>query len=262
MNKYDLFDGGKHSQAWEYSNHRTDIDPSAGHCHAWCGAAIYETQPTTARNVGGVNFSIKDQKALLTECYYNDVGNLEFKYNSPGPGLLWYTLNNEIRGDNPSQGNGPQSFVINIYPGTDQVWNYPVVGYCLEYTMDGITRKANGSITLSLSDCASSSFASDIQLHTRSDVHYHFRNVYIDMQGKPYNGEWSEGCYCNGTYFTVCYPRAIWRPKKPDNIGQYCANPELNKNKVNYILTGKWPVKFKGSIITSILNKFLLNPNR
>jgi hypothetical protein len=242
MNKYDLFDVGKHSQTWEYNNHRGNNDVSAGHCHGWCGAAIYEPQPKVARDAGGANFSIKDQKGLLSECYYNGVlpGNWDFKEDWPTPGAVWLRLRNEIKGDAPNQNSGPMSFIINAYPGTAQVWNYPIYGYQVDYTLDA-NLKATGTIFIYFSSDAFPSYASDSSLHSGS-ASYHFKNVIVSITGKPsISGEWDQGCTFGNSWFPICQPRAIWRPKRPLNYTQYCANPELDQNKINFIMKGWTP---------------------
>lgn len=72
LGKYDQFaqvrDGfASSAAAWERANHRSHGVWWEGHCNGWAASSLLERQPTTTRVVGGVSFSVSDQKGILAE---------------------------------------------------------------------------------------------------------------------------------------------------------------------------------------------------
>ena len=110
MARYDAYDipSGESAQEWEASpyNHGDfpDVLPYHGHCHAWSAAAIWEPQPDFSETHSGVEFRIRDKKALITELYTRarEEDNIQFREEYPSPGTLWRILRQEIGGINPT----------------------------------------------------------------------------------------------------------------------------------------------------------------
>ena len=132
MDRYDAVSGAN-SQDWEYYYHGPGGNPDAegwwGHCHAWSGAACWERQPISSKDVGGVPFRVRDLKGLLVEMYFTcaDGTKYELYSSKPSPGLFMLYLKSEIGNYNSMHGES-MGFVGELYYGSE-VWNYPVYKY-------------------------------------------------------------------------------------------------------------------------------------
>lgn len=125
------------AQAWEADPRNGHYDPHgpawAGHCNGWSAAAILAPEPREPRMVGGVTFSVADQKALLSEQYmdcYNEFYGVRRDNNFPismdiRPDLFHRLLVKNIKGKS-------RSMVADI-TFSSAVWNYPIVGYESEW---------------------------------------------------------------------------------------------------------------------------------
>lgn len=139
--KYDAVRGGKTTaQGWELRYHGT-LDPKVqgwwGHCNGWSAASVLFDEPRQPVKVNGINFSIADVKALLSEVgmevsadFFGERVDWGRDYNSPKfwdvvPNQFFLVLTNYM-------GKFKQSVLIDRYTG-DQVWNQPVAGYRFEY---------------------------------------------------------------------------------------------------------------------------------
>lgn len=228
MARYDAFDVGAKSQAWEYQHHGPPQNPEPwwGHCHAWSGAACWEKQPTTEKTLNGVTFRIRDQKGLLIEMYHKCADGIYYEIfaNDPSPGLFWRYLRNELRGDNAIHGHG-MGFAAELYYGAS-VWNYPVYKYEVTYSD---TPPYSGTMKIWVASDGQPSYADSTALNSRLFT-YQFEGVKGDGSAPVDSGTWLG----SGPYHR---PDAIWRPYPPDAWLQYVENSELDEVHLKVILS-------------------------
>jgi len=228
MNRYDVI-AGTAAQWWEYTYHGPPQNPAPwwGHCHAWAAAACWEPQPIAERIVNGMPFRIRDRKGLLVESYHTcaDGTKYELYVNDPSPGLFWRYLRFEVRGDNPMHGK-KMGFVGELYYGPEEVWNYPIYNYQINYTASA---PHSGTITLWVADDGQPLFADDPTIYLKV-FQYQFSGVYGDGGGNPMDsGVW----HGSGPYHR---PDSIWRPYWANTWLKYTANPYLSAPYLKAIL--------------------------
>ncbi|MEW6055208.1 MAG: hypothetical protein AB1540_01225 [Bdellovibrionota bacterium] len=134
--KHDLARGTGGSQSWEVSNHGQGLAGVAdwwGHCNGWAAAALLMPEPKGPKTINGVEFSISDRKALLSEVFMEVTGDfLGNRVNNPGdtssgafrdivPAQFYLMLTNVI-------GLQRRAFIMDRFTGVE-VWNHPVVAY-------------------------------------------------------------------------------------------------------------------------------------
>ena len=218
--RYDAYAGSK-SQAWEYAQHGpAPNQPNwEGHCHAWCGASIWEAMPVASRVCGGVEFRPRDLAALMTEAYFNDATSLEISVFRPSPGLLWRYLHQEILGVNPMHGHA-MAIIGNLTTHLGEVWNFPIFRYAVNYTQDG-AGTCSGTITLEYADDGNPALADALGLSSQSVV-YAFTGVTLDATGIALDsGNWAGND-------PLQYPTSLWRPYYSNTWTNYVVNPELD----------------------------------
>ena len=139
--KYDAARGGTtHAQEWEIANHGSKVPKLEGwwgHCNGWCAASALYPEPNKPVKVNGIEFSIADQKALLSEAgmsanadffgdrvdYGSDFGTS--KWFDTVPDQYFLVLTNYI-------GKLNMGVLIDRYTA-EQVWNQPLQGYEIQY---------------------------------------------------------------------------------------------------------------------------------
>jgi hypothetical protein len=97
----------------------------AGHCNGWAAAALLEPEPTEARVVNGISFSVADLKGLLTAYHFAD-------------SALW-AAGSEEQDVTPAEfhklitswmGGQRKGMVFTFRPGAaEEVWSYPAFKY-------------------------------------------------------------------------------------------------------------------------------------
>jgi len=217
-----------YARDWEYENHGPPQNPEGwwGHCHAWCGAAIWEPQPTKSRFVSGVEFRIRDRKGLLVESYNTcaDGSSYEIYEELPSPGLFWRYLRDEIKGVDPIHGS-KRALIGELYYG-EEIWNYPIYKYKVKYTGKQVV---SGTITVYVGDDGDPYYADSKKLFSKIFV-YQFQDVYLDSSKNPLDsGVWLG----SGPYHR---PDSIWRPYYADYYTTYVENPELDEDFLFAIL--------------------------
>lgn len=124
---------GKKNMAtkWEKDYHST-WKSWHGHCNGWSSASIMEKEPVKSLKYKDLEFSVSDQKGLLTESYmvtrYHFFGT---RYNGRGddyddiyPHVFHYLLMENLQ---------KKGIPIVIDASADEaVWNYPVYAYKME----------------------------------------------------------------------------------------------------------------------------------
>ena len=244
MWQYDHYDSGAQSQAWEKNNHGPyQGQPDwAGHCHAWSGAACWEPQPTTSRTLNGVEFWVRDLKGLLCEMYFNCANGTTYEIyeDQPTPGKFWQLLRNEIGGVNPINGQA-MAFIGELYYG-DQIWNYPIYYYSVDYS----GYPFSGTMTIHVASDASPAYADSTKLYYKTYT-YHFLGVYLDSSNEPTDsGTWTD----TGS---ASRPETIWRPYYADTWTKYVANTGLDALHLSNILTPPPPAKSLGGVLKLLL---------
>jgi len=230
MARYDAYDAGAAAQDWEYQHHGPPLNPAAwwGHCHAWAAAACWEEQPVEEKVLNGVTFRVRDQKGLLTEMYHHSADGLyyELYVGLPSPGLFWRYLREEVRGDNALHGHGMP--IIGELAYGPEVWNYPIYKYHVEFS-ESVPH--SGTITIWTADDGDPKYADSITLHAGTFT-YQFKGVRGDGINPIDSGRWVG----SGSYHR---PDAIWRPYPALTWTQYAANPEIDEEHINMILSEK-----------------------
>ena len=228
MDRYDQYDSGASAQSWEYNNHGPPQNPASwwGHCHAWAGAACWETQPDASRILGGITFRVRDRKGVLIEAYHNCASGwyYDFIESKPSPGLLWRWLRFEIAGWNPMHGR-PVPFVGELYYGPDEVWNYTVYKYLVDYTWNGSSY--DGTIKIYYTLDGDPSYADDTTRWYTTKT-YTFTGVSVS-DGQPVDSGSYSG---SGPYHR---PDVLWRPIFPGRWTYYAVNPYLDDDHVGRI---------------------------
>ena len=234
MQNYDSYftPGRTPAWSWEYSNHRTTDSAKWwwGHCDGWGCASIMEpTKPLTPSGP----FQGAEQEGLFAECWntfnhallYPSGGNVNDNVPMP-PGGFWKMLRDNIRGDNTGGRHRPIGFDLYSCPasphGNDQVWNYPVFAYTVNYAASDANVYA-GTMTIRLEDDNATPTAS---AHTSTSVTYGFRDVVITSGVvDPNSGTWTSSSWtddANGDgHAEYVYPDVAWYPSSPVGENPY-----------------------------------------
>ena len=138
--KYDAARGNRtNAQAWEMKHHGAatpKVESWWGHCNGWVVVASLFPEPREAVRVNGIEFSVGDIKALLTEAgmmatadFFGERTDVDDpnspKYHDTVPNQYFLVLTNYM-----GKLKGP--VLIDRYTGS-QVWNQPLAGYRFEY---------------------------------------------------------------------------------------------------------------------------------
>ena len=233
MDRYDAVSGAN-SQDWEYYYHGPGGNPDAegwwGHCHAWSGAACWERQPISSKDVGGVPFRVRDLKGLLVEMYFTcaDGTKYELYSSKPSPGLFMLYLKSEIGNYNSMHGES-MGFVGELYYGSE-VWNYPVYKY--NWHGEGnATSGYSGYVEIWAGNDGDPAFADMTSLNDSDAAYfkYYWSGVYFNDGIPSDSGTW-EG---SGPHHR---PDAIWRPYYADTWTTYVENSQLSDQYLAAIL--------------------------
>jgi len=139
--KYDAARGGfPKAQEWEIANHGATVPGVQGwwgHCNGWCVASTLFPEPREPVTVNGIEFSVADQKALLTEAgmesssdffgsRVDDVNQMRTpRVEDVVPAQFFLILTNYL---------GKKGLpVLMDRHTTYEVWNQPIAGYSFEY---------------------------------------------------------------------------------------------------------------------------------
>jgi hypothetical protein len=138
---YDAAHCGKtHAQDWEVKNHGDGVKNAEGwwgHCNGWSTAAALFPEPREGVKVNGINFSVADIKAVLTEASMlssidffgtrmeKNMGTDSLEYSDIVPDMYFLVLTNFM-------GKLKQGVLLDQDTGP-AVWNQPIAGYRFEY---------------------------------------------------------------------------------------------------------------------------------
>lgn len=141
--KYDMFVTkltGKNPNSYEWEanpkngHYYKDAEDWAGHCNGWAAASIMEPEPKKQKTLEGINFTIGDQKGLLTELwmdcrslFYGKRKNDNFPISLDiAPNIFHRLLVENIK-------RKKRGIVADISNGK-AVWNFPIYGYQMNWT--------------------------------------------------------------------------------------------------------------------------------
>ena len=132
----DVSSGYLSAAAWERSRHGPGLGVVAGwwgHCDGWAAASMMAPEPREPRQINGVTFEVRDQKALLSEAWLefssDFIGERVQEAGDTSSAAFWdvvpaqfhLILSNIVA----KQGRG---LIFDRYTG-DQVWNQPLVAF-------------------------------------------------------------------------------------------------------------------------------------
>jgi hypothetical protein len=118
------------------------------------------------------------------------------------------------------------AFIGELYYG-DQVWNYPIYAYSVNYNYSG--SQIYGTMTIYVAMDGNPSFADSTTLNWDTFV-YQFSGVQLDGSNEPISsGTWSG----SGPYDR---PDAIWRPYYATQWMSYVENTQLDESHLANIL--------------------------
>lgn len=216
--------------AWESNPRNNHYNPNAadweGHCNGWAAASIMTAEPTVDRTRGGINFTVADQKALLTEqwmnCYCNFYGN-----------RYWGNSGDDMDDIYPDEfhrllekyiDTGKSAIICDIQPD-EMVWNFPLYKYESSWSeswFDDSKIKVKTTCWY-VNDDVKPNF-----IGTRSFAVRYTYNLYLDEKGNIEYGEWTGKSRSN-------HPDFVWVPTsdapnpKKGNLENPCLNPKYVK---------------------------------
>ncbi len=220
--------------AWEADVRNNHYNPNAegweGHCNGWAAAAIMTPEPTFSRIRGGIEFTVGDQKALLSEqwmnCYCNFYGH-RYWGGSDDPDDIYpdefHRVIEKYIGEN-------KSAVICDIEYEEMVWNFPMYKYTSSWSeswFDENKLKVKTTCWF-VNDDVGAEFVG-----TRSFTIDYTYNLYLDKNGNVESGEWTGKSRRN-------HPDFIWVPTAdaPNPKNGNLENPRLHPRFVQQICEG------------------------
>ncbi len=136
--RYDRVRGNRTASSWEVAQHGSELrglQSWFGHCNGWAAAAVLYPEPTSPKSTQNTEFSVADQKALLSELAMEvradffgtrsdgaeDSSSASFKDTYPD--VFFLVLTNYLGKGLP--------MILDRYTGV-QVWNQPLAGYRID----------------------------------------------------------------------------------------------------------------------------------
>lgn len=163
LGKYDTLTQ-RRAEAWERKNHPSGpgVPKWFGYCHAWAAAAVLDPEPTSPRTIRrqagqpAIALQVGDQKGLISVCHASDVANSYGERFSDGdssddrldlaPDALWRLLKLYVK----QQG---VPLILDVEAG-NEVWNYPIYAYQIDYRRLGSSNKHAARLILWMADDA------------------------------------------------------------------------------------------------------------
>jgi len=206
--------------------------PWEGLCHAWALASLLFSEPTQARTVGGIQFTVSDQKALIIKSFEKFTAHY-YGQRSQGGGLDWTNIQPQlfhrfVMAELIERG---RPFVMNKVPGME-VWNVPVWKADISVTRDQANPRVF-HVQTALVGALVHDQVSDVP-GTRPEVNLYYYDLYStpDEQGREFviAGKW--------TGISQDLHPSIRIPFPERDFGHSSRNPELKFDVVGEILSG------------------------
>ena len=235
--KYDQYveakyGGDSRAKEWELANHYMPGAPGwFGHCHAWAAASVLEDEPRSTLNKDGIIFYVGDLKALLTECYYSSMVDLQVgtrfepsnfpshPYEDIYPNDFTIILRRWIK-------DKGAPLVMDFEPGPE-VWNHPFYRYDMTFTPAGSNRVDVACTVWHVKDGVHADHLSDVTSASVFTYTYYYW-LTVDAGGEIISGSAASGWYSSR------HPDFLWHPAVPVQT-----NPYLNCQIVGEILGKK-----------------------
>jgi hypothetical protein len=220
-----------HTLEWERDALLLDGLSWAGHCNGWSAAALLEDEPIAPVSVGGVDFSVADQKGLLTAYHFADAAAwLHGDDETPlSPADFHRRLVEWL-------GNGHKGFIFTFRPsGDDEVWSFPTIAFDLVMGPDpgdpNVTH-VRANVWLADNDVP----ADFVGLRPWRGDGRTYEYVLYGPREAPTGGDW-EGDNVGGGFG---HPYYIWYPD-PDhrNLDRQLCSPDLDYKVIKRILKGR-----------------------
>jgi len=186
-----LQSGANSAQDWEYSHHRLEggnyytkeaVIPGYyaecwtvswfGHCHSWAASSIIEPQPTATSSSNAVSFDVGDKKGLLAESWSDANATWIFSTeagDSLPPQDAWDFHSSLIHYLKTL--DQPIILDINNDRNLDEIWNFPVYRYRLQWSDDGGSRHFQ-TLLYSPSDTVNPDYVDDFSNHIPFECRY------------------------------------------------------------------------------------------
>jgi Transglutaminase elicitor len=202
----------------------------AGHCNGWAAAALLEAEPSEPRVLNGINFSIADQKGLLTSYHFADAA-------------LW-AAGGEDRELSPAEfhrtltfwlGEQRRGMILTFRLAGEEVWSYPAFKF--ESVAGPDPALPNVSHVRTVVWLADNNVPSDFvggRPWPGPDGKV-FEYTLVGDPSEPEGGEWGPNTAADfGRPYMVWYPDPNRR-----NEGRQLASPALEYGLIQRIIRGE-----------------------
>ncbi|MBF0409733.1 MAG: hypothetical protein HQM10_20500 [Candidatus Riflebacteria bacterium] len=232
LTKYDKYVSSRSGKnpgavAWEKDSKNKHYTPRGnawgGHCNGWSAASILEPEPKAPRTVGGITFTVADQKGILSELYmdtyFEFYGTRSNSYDYVDqdiyPDLFHRLLVENLKVKN-------RAIVADIDP-EKPVWNFPITGY--ETTWEASYNKARVYFTTKIYYIDDKVNADFVGVKWFAKTYYY--TLYLNEKGEVTGGIWNKSSKSS-------HPDFIWIPTAdaPASINE---NPCLDTKFVHEI---------------------------
>jgi hypothetical protein len=242
------------TQEWERAEIRFSGLAWAGHCNGWAAASLLEPEPTEARVVNGVTFSVADQKGLLTSYHFADAaawaaGSFE---KDVEPAEFHRELTRSLGGQRKGL-----VFTFKPYAVGEEVWSYPASKFETVIGPDPVEPdvwRVKTTVWLVDNEVGAGFVGSRPWPSPAGKV------MEYTLQGDPYNpkgGAWSPGTDGRfGRPFMIWYPDPNHR-----NIDRQLASPELDYRLLRQITRGLEPKPLFSPRIPPLLPEGAVEPS-
>jgi hypothetical protein len=198
----------------------------AGHCNGWAAAAILEEEPQTPREFGGINFTVGDQKGLLSDLHFADSASWAYGGNDDlNPAdfhrmlLTW-------------MGEQKKAMIVTFRIGDNEIWSYPAYRFQLQYGPD--PKDPDWSVVETTVWLVDNDVPPDFvgARHWPSNDGKEFRYRIKGPVENPTDGMWT-GISENGRF---SHPYQIWHPEpRQRNIDRQLIAPGLDESMIREI---------------------------
>jgi hypothetical protein len=218
------------TRVWERQRIYYPTSGWAGHCNGFAAAALLEPEPTQAREVLGITFSVGDLKGLLTDYHFGD--GVAWSYGDEGePSVNPADFHRMLLSWMEAQGKG---FVVTFDLGGGQVWSYPAYRFESEWGPDADTPGVwHVKTTLWMADM-------DVPVNFVGTKPYpgpQGQTFEYTLEGDPRGptgGVWTGGSG-RGRF---AQPGRIWYPEPSTrNVDRELTSPNLDRQTVENILS-------------------------
>ena len=230
--KYDRYVAlatGERTRAWDWER-LTNYFPGnqwAGHCNGWAAAALLEQEPTAARSLLGVTFSVADLKGLLSYYHFADAAAWSHGNGSVDPADFHRVLLNWLGG--PER----RGFVLTFDMGRGETWSYPVYRFTSSWQMDpDVVGRWQVRTTVWMADMDVAPGFVGVRPYPGPAG----KSFEYTIEGDPWDPTtgWWTGPSAQGRF---AHPGRIWYPDPTtQNLDNHWISPDLDRGTLENIL--------------------------